>query len=226
MKQLFILIMLVLLALGIYILHIAGFFTFLTSTAFKPRTFVADIKSAVAESKAPRPAGALPNRAPERSCKISMPVASFNALEKAAFADNNYKTALAFVELVYGSGFDGADKLITRYLAAFEKPQEREPVLALVSKHRDIESLNILEKFFIQGTFARKTVLRKVAAFKSPEAADVFIRAFVDPNPVVRETADELFDEFQNEPWFAAAAQKRRDLQGKYARDLYDMPVR
>ena len=226
MKQFLTLILFVLAALGIYILHIAGFFSFLTSTAFKPRTFVADIKSAVVESKSPRPAGALPNKAPDRSCRISMPAASFNALEKAAFADNNSKSAFAFVELVYSAGFDGADRLITRYLAAFTKQQERDPVLALVSKHRDMESMNLLEKFFIQGTFPRKTVLRKIAAYKNPEAAAVFERAFIDPNPVVREIADELFDEFQNEPWFAAAAQKRRDIQGKYARDLYDIPVR
>ena len=155
-------------------------------------------------SAAARAGGRLPQKTPERSCRINMPRGNFNALENAAFGTYDQRAAFALVELTYTAGMDEAAQVITRYLSVFTIPEDRWPVLTLVSKFRDRESLDMLNRFLTNGTFPRRTVLNNIAAFKNAEAAAIIRDAMGSQNAAIRSAADAVFEEVKNEPWFTA----------------------
>ena len=220
MKQLLIVL---LLAGGGYYIYLNGFFSVFKDIKLSPKDFVADVKAAAAESVA-APGSKLPRRAPERVCGAATSRSSLSALEKVAFADKNSQAAaFALTEFAYNAGVDGADALITRYLTMFTKPEDKTRILNLVSKHKDRESLDLLNKFFMGGAFPHKVVAQKIAEFRDPEAAEIIHNAIDNKDAAVREAAQAVYETVKDEAWFNTT--KKRALAAQHTKDLYNMPL-
>ena len=152
MKQL---IIIILLAGGGYYLYNNGFLKIFKDMKISPKEFVADVKTAAAESVAAHNFKPMPQRAPERSSGSAISRDYFSALEKAAFASKDSQAVFSLVEIAFNAGLVQTDALISRYLITFTKAEEKNRVLDLASRYKDKDSLNMLNRFFRQGTFPR-----------------------------------------------------------------------
>ena len=222
MKQLLII---MLLAGGGYYIYHNGFLKVLNDMKLSPKEFISDMKGA-ASSLTASPEGNLPSRAAERACQASVAKANFNALENAVFAAYNSKAAYALAEMAYSLGMEESEGLINKYLATFSRAEEKNRILALITRYKDKESLDMLNKFFIRGVFARKTLMRKIADYKTPEAAEVIQAAAESQNASMRAAAQEVYEEVNNEQWYISGTQKKNQLAAQHTKEIYDIPLR
>ncbi|MDR1123217.1 MAG: hypothetical protein LBL61_01095 [Elusimicrobiota bacterium] len=221
MKQL--LIILLLAGGGYYIYH-NGFLKVLSDIKLSPKEFVSDIKGAASSLTAQATDG-LPARAAERTCPAPVSKENFTALESAAFTSRNSKAAYALAEMAYGLGMEESESVINKYLAAFTRASEKNRILTLITKYKDKESLDMLNKFFIRGVFARKTLMRKIADYKTPEAAEVIQAAVDSKTAALRAAALEVYEEVKNEPWYTSGIQKKSTLAAQHTNEIYNIPL-
>jgi hypothetical protein len=222
MKQL--LIILLLAGGGYYVYH-NGFIKVLSDMKLSPKEFVADMKDAASSLSEQTQAGKLPQRAPERACQASVSKANFGALESAVFASFDSKAAYALVEMAYSLGMEESEGIINKYLAAFPRASEKNRILTLITKYQDKDSLDMLNKFFIRGVFARKTLIRQIADYKTPEAAEVIQAAVDDKNAVLRDAAREVYEEVKNEQWYISGTHKKIPLAAQHTKEIYNIPL-
>ncbi|MDR0735144.1 MAG: hypothetical protein LBG16_05640 [Elusimicrobiota bacterium] len=221
MKQL--LIILLLAGGGYYIYH-NGFLKVLSDMKLSPKEFVSDLKSSASVLTAQEQAG-LPRRAPERACQASVSKANFGALESAVFASYDSKAAYALAEMTYSLGMEESEGVINKYLAAFPRASEKNRILTLITMHKDKESLDMLNKFFIKGVFARKTLIRKIADYKTPEAAEVIQAAVDNQTAALRAAAREVYEEVKDEQWYISGSQKKNTLAAQHTKEIYNIPL-
>jgi hypothetical protein len=220
MKQL---IIILLLAGGCYYLYYSGFLKISDSTNLSPKEFINNIQSA-ADIMAEASVKNLPEKDPQRNCGASISQSNINALESVVFAAYDSKAAYALADLTYSCGLREGRGIIDKYLSLFNTAEEKSPILSIITKYKDKESLDILVRFSNRGTFSRRILLRKIADFKSPEAAEAIRDAANDNNAALKSEAKILIEEFKNEPWFNAPP-KKRTLAAQHTRDLYNIPL-
>jgi hypothetical protein len=220
MKQL---IVILLLAGGCYYLYYSGFLKITDSTNLSPKEFIDNIKSA-ADITAEGLVKNLPEKDPQRNCGASISQGNINALESVVFAAYDSKAAYALSDLTYSCGLRESRNIIDKYLSLFNMPEEKGHILSLITRYKDKESLDTLVRFLNRGVFSRRILLRKIADFKSPEAAEAIRNAADDNNSTKKSEAKILIEEFKNETWFSPPP-KKRTLAAQHTRDLYNIPL-
>jgi hypothetical protein len=224
MKQLIILILLV---GGGYYLYNNGFLKVFSNAKLSPKEFLSDVKNAASNSitSAAGASRTLPEKAPERSLNLSINKAGLTALENAVFASYDSRAAYALAELVYGAGLSDGDRVINRYLSAFTLAEEKNRILTLLGRYRDRESFEMLLKYYNRGTFSRKTLLRKLADFKSPEAAEFLTGVLNDNNAALRAAAEAIVSEVSDEPWYENYKTRKQPLPSGHLQELMSIPL-
>ena len=214
MKQLIILIILV---GGGYYLYTHGFLNVFNKLKLSPKEFVSDVKSAASSAVGAR---ALPDKVEERACSAGIPRSYMGSLEQAVFSAYDSRAAYALVEMSYLSGLTDTERLITRYINTFTTAEEKNRILNMVSKYQDKETFNLLNRFFQRGTFNRRNLLRKMAEYKTNDAATVIQLALEDKNAGVRAEAEALSEQYRDEPWFSEG--KKMQLSHRHLEELMD----
>jgi hypothetical protein len=218
MKQL---ILIIILAGGGYYFYTHGFLNVFNKLKLSPKEFVSDIKSATSIAAA---AKTLPVRAQERTCAAcSANRPSLYSLETAAFTAYDAKAVFALLELSYYSGLNDTERIMNKYLTNFSGSGDKGRVLTLMTKYQDKETLRYLVRFFNNGTFARRTLLRKIAEYKVSESAAVIKIALEDKNAGVRAEAEQLDEELKDEAWYID--NKKLTLPLKHLEDLMNIPL-
>jgi len=213
MKKL--LILLILIGGGVYFFK-NGVSGILKSPGADPKNFISDLQSAMQRR--------LPEKSSERRGCFAPSEESLKALEDVIFQNFNAKTGFAFAEVAYNSGWPNAEKVVTRYFNSISSVAERNRVLEML-KFRDKQTFDIIHTLFNKSNFDRKVLLKRLADFKSPEAAQVIHDALNDKNPAVRAEAEMLVQQSENEPWFKNQVSGKREFANRHTAELLETPL-
>jgi len=195
MKQL---IVVLLLLGGGYYLYTNGFLNVIKSqVGVNSEAFMGDKQKAVA----PKTSG-LPDIDPLRTDALKGKTEDMGRIEKVVFDAYDPDTCFSFVELAYENGADNVEILINKYINAFQTPEARGKILALLSKYKDRQTLEILKNFLLRGTFPKKVLLNKIAAFKCAEIVPVINDAMKSSDASLAAEAKKVNDEISKQPWY------------------------
>lgn len=217
MKQL---ILVLLLLGGGYYLYNNGFLNVIKQAKIDPKSFIGEIKGA---------AGAvsykgLPEKNDSRGTGLKGADANIKLVENTIFATYDANTCYAYTEMAYMSGSNDSEKIITRYLANFTLPEEKNKILTLVTRYKDKQTLEILRQLFNRGTFSRKMLLNKIAEYRSPEVVAIIQQAKSDSNMSVSKEAEAIDARISQESWYSTGGKKMK-LQGEQLANIVDAPL-
>lgn len=193
MKQLIVLLLIV---GGAYYFYNNGLSAVMQKANLNPRDFTQEGKAAKTTA-APASAG-LPEIAPERSSGLKMNANNMSLVETTVFNTYDSAVCFAYVEMIYASGSANAPKVINKYLATFDLPEDKNKILPLVTRYKDKQSLRILEDFMNKGVFSRKMLLKKISEYNTKDSLDTIKRASESKISAIQEDAKELYNELLN----------------------------
>lgn len=158
----------------------------------------------------------LPIIAPERNQAMRGSSDALGKVEASCFSLFDPPTSYAFVEVAYFNGAPDISRIINRYLANYNMPEDREKILNLLSSVRDKQTFDILVDFFNRSIFPKKTLLHTIADFDSSESFD-FLKnvARENTNAALRKEALDIVKSVEDSAILADTAEPGQDITQK-----------
>lgn len=142
--------------------------------------------------------GGLPEIAPERLSGLKVSNKTMGLVETTVFNTYDADVCYAFTEMIYASGSAATPRVVDKYLAAFTLPEDKNKLIALITRYKDRQSLKILEDLMNKGTFSRKMLLNKIADYHTEESNALIKKTAESGKGNLASEAKEVYSELLN----------------------------
>lgn len=202
---------------GGYYLYNSSFFDVLKNTRLDPTGFVEDVKAATSSTVAavtkrdrfPK----LPQRAESRSGGVRGARTSIKLIEDTILNTYDVNASYALLDVMYSSGADNSKALIKTYLLNFSMPEDRDKLLELITAYKDQETLDILVEMINKGTFARRTLFKKINAFENPVIIPILDSFVNSNNSGIQKEAKQAKNEMLQSAWYLEYQNEKEQAQ-------------
>lgn len=166
----------------------------------------------------------LPGKASERR-GVQPSEKSIDSVTRNVFDSFDPVASYYLVEIAYTSGWDNSEKIMDRYLSTVaHTQQDKNKVYNLIKNYKDKETLNMLIKHFIRGTFPRKETLRTISEMRDPAAVETVYLSLEDENIIIKSEAKEIIEDNKENLWFKQYAKDfkngKRVTDGQHIKSL------
>lgn len=196
--------------IGIYFMYNHGFIKTIVRPKANPEAI--EEKPKVNPEAEPILHKQLPAVAPERNQAMRGSSDALSKVESSCFSLFDPPTSYAFVEIAYFNGAPDISRIINRYLANYNMPEDRAKILNLLSSVRDKQTFDVLVDFFNRNIFPKKTLLHTIADFDSSESFD-FLKnvAKENTNAALRKEAMDIIKTVEDSANLADLSEQEQD---------------
>ena len=142
--------------------------------------------------------GSLPEIAPERLYGLKVSNKTMGLVETTVFNTYDADVCYAFTEMIYASGSAATPRIVEKYLSTFTLPEDKNKLIALITRYKDKQSLRILEDLMNKGVFSRKMLLGKIADYHTEESNDLVKKTAESAKGNLAAEAKEVYSELVN----------------------------